>query len=301
MTDIRQRTIKHLLEGLDETEAEKSEPFRKLLGDDNEHVAIWGKLILERPKHPLDAFGEAKPDVLTEPEGDEAPPRRPSSPLVLGTYTLGFHRPNPQPGTITLYADNLKNFFHSLLWELHREFPNYPADLGTARAVAEWAVDKTYWHERFHHSMDVLRFLFRIPVPSLPSLQEEALAVAFSRRWLTERYRFASHRTLPSVLWTALMDLGFRYTSPGYRDWGRYADEPGFRWGVMHYLLSCNKSSKRWYSPLWGNYTHVQVRKLLALGIGINFHLLVKPREIVYTFFEQFRVFFLPVFEGLDG
>jgi len=33
------------------------------------------------------------------------------------------------------------------------------------------------------------------------------------------------------------------------------------------------------------------------LGLELN----VKPREIVYTFFEEFRVFFLPVFEGLDG
>ncbi len=102
MTDIRQQTIGHLLAGLDEHPKEsRHEAVEKLLGleGENEHLARWGDLILEKPGYSLEAFGEPRPDMQ---ESEEEEPGHPPSPLVLGTYTLGFHRlANPKPGIIT--------------------------------------------------------------------------------------------------------------------------------------------------------------------------------------------------------
>jgi len=267
MTDIRRQTTEHLLAGLEEQaptferRKEASVSASKKHPDPDVRTLTWGRLVLHRPEYPLEAFGEPEPDVC-EPERESPPPGRPrppASPLILGTYTLGLQ--HARPGLVTLYADNLKRYFHSLLWQLGEDFPHYPADRGIAEAIAEWTVEKTYWHERFHHAMDVLRTLFG--ARNRPDPTEEALAVAFSRRWLSERYRSASQRPLPQSLWLRLMELGFQYQSPGYRDWGRHVDEAGFAQGIIRYLALDEETT-------WGRLDLNAAERLEKLGVQLT-------------------------------
>jgi len=176
---------------------------------------------------PMDAFLRPSPDV----EGREERPQEHGSddnaPCVLGSY-----QSMRSPGVIKLNKNNLINFFWRLVLDIDTALPGWNWREEDLEMLSEWAVDKTYYHERFHHSMDVLRYLF--DVQSFDSLREEALAVAYSRY----HYRNINggYRNKHSILLDEFFHLAFCYTSPGYRDWQQYGDVAALQTGVCEYL-----------------------------------------------------------------
>jgi hypothetical protein len=141
------------------------------------------------------------------------------------------------PGVIKLNKNNLINFFWRVVLDIDTALPDWNWREDDLNILSEWVVDKTYYHERFHHSMDVLRHLF--DVQSYDILQEEALAVAYSRYHLHDndgrhyrQYRLSAGK----ILMNEFYRLAFCYTSPGYRDWQKYADVDALQSGVCEYL-----------------------------------------------------------------
>jgi hypothetical protein len=166
---------------------------------------------------PLETFMHTTPDVECEHNEDI---------ILLGSYT--FMR---SPGLITLYGDNLVSFFWRVALEIDREIPNIRWQLNDFEMLSEWVIDKTLWHERFHHSMDVLRHLFN--VNTYHRLSEEALAVAYS-------YNYMSDKGCPNVkqctIFGKFMSLAYQYTSPGYKDWKQFEDKKALELGICDYL-----------------------------------------------------------------
>lgn len=184
-------------------------------------------LLLDRNVEPppLSAFLRPPPDVLEQEHPDE-----PFYGWDKSVTCLGYYRLMGRPGRIVLMQDNLLHFFLRLTLEIDQYLSGWRWQQADFDSLVEWVVNKTYWHERFHHSMDVLRYVGN--VRRFDRLQEEALAVAYSHYYLNQKYR-AYRRPIhnQSVLWAAFLHLAYQYTSPGYRDWRLFADEPGVKKG----------------------------------------------------------------------
>lgn len=172
------------------------------------------------------------PDVEGLDESHRPPNDMPEAVSILGSY-----RPMRSPGLITLNADNLTQFFWRIALDINRALPDIQWQEEDLYVLSEWVVDKTFWHERFHHSMDILRHLFN--VQTFSSLHEEALAVAYSRYQLAEehpRYRHNRIKGPQAVIWDEFMKLAYQYTSAGYRDWTQYGDLTSLKPGICDYL-----------------------------------------------------------------
>lgn len=181
---------------------------------------------------PLQVFLEPPPDIEDLDEH------------TCGQILLGSYRPMRSPGIITLYNKNLINFFWRLVLEIDAALPGWNWREEELKILAKWVVDKTYFHERFHHSMDVLRHLF--DVQTYDRLQEEALAVAYARNHLYEGNRYRYPPSEPQhVLLVEVLRLAFCYTSPGYRDWHQYPDLATLQTGVSQYLNIKNSTKLR--------------------------------------------------------
>ncbi len=147
-------------------------------------------------------------------------------PLTL----LGSYSPMRSPGIITLYKDNLKQFFHTLVMEILKN--GYSINKYEIKAIAKLIVYKTYYHEIFHFDCDVLRCLFG---GHIQSNIEEALAVSRSRmRIIAEKYN--KFFGLNSNIFDFILKEAYQYTSKGYRDWINYADLNKFKHGLLDYI-----------------------------------------------------------------
>lgn len=179
---------------------------------------------------PLEKFMAPEPDIEGHDDRTRRPSERSESVIVLGSY-----RPMRSPGLITLYQQNLTEYFWSLTVEIEKALRYVRWTENDLSKLAEWTVDQTFWHERFHHSMDVLRHL--LDVQSFDCLQEEALAVAFSRYYLIQEHRRYRRRDLSQVvIWDEFIKLAYQYRSPGYCDWVYYADPAALKAGICDYL-----------------------------------------------------------------
>lgn len=184
---------------------------------------------------PLSVFLRPEPDVEGIAGTDERPREQGgdnAAPSVLGSYQA-----MRSPGVIKLNQHNLINFFWRLVLDIDATLPGWQWQKEDLELLSEWVVDKTYYHERFHHSMDVLRYMFN--VQTFDRLQEEALAVAYSRYHLHDnnRHYYRHHRgSAGHILIEEFFRLAFCYTSPGYRDWQQYGDKAALQSGVCDYL-----------------------------------------------------------------
>lgn len=172
---------------------------------------------------PLDAILHPQPDVLCER-------LHPDERVVLGTYT-----PIRSPGVITLYIHNIRNFF----WRIIEELTNQPLRAfitkGDLERIALLTTTKTLHHEVFHFNCDVFRLLFSA---AYDVEGEESLAVAYSRLRIESEQRNANTQLgrINAVLYSSVMDIAYRYTSPGYRDWYQFADHVRFKDGLVRYI-----------------------------------------------------------------
>ncbi len=175
----------------------------------------------------LEAFLSPPPDIDAEGEHCFGHHQHAQG-ILLGVYYRMGHS-----GTLGLYEENLEQFFWRILLEINAQFSHWRWSYADLKELSVWVVEKTYWHERFHHSMDVLRHLFN--VNSFNTFNEEALAVAYSRYHLTHHYRRWPEED-QQVLWDAFLALVYRYSSPGYSEWRQFADESSLKSGICEYL-----------------------------------------------------------------
>jgi len=173
------------------------------------------------------------------------------SSILLGSYQ-SMH----SQGIVTLYSSNLTNFFWRLVLDIDAALPTWNWRQEDFKILAEWVANQTYYHERFHHSMDGLRLMF--DVQTFDNFMEEALAVAYSRyslnqdawnkrRDLNVSVKRVLNREAPAerVLRGEFLRLAFCYSSPGYRDWQQYADVAALQTGVCDYLGLKNRTKLR--------------------------------------------------------
>ena len=177
--------------------------------------------IILHPKD-LEAYMNPPSDIL-EP-GQESPCESDDS-LTLGSYSE-----MSSPGVVRLYLDNLKDFFHSLVFRSLRA--GHPISSKELKLIAKIVVYKTYWHELFHFDCNVLRVLFGGHKD--PNI-EEALAVAraWARITAEKGYKFWG---ISPVLFDFIVSEAFKYTSPGYKDWVNYSNENDFQHGLLRYI-----------------------------------------------------------------
>ncbi|MBF0399125.1 MAG: hypothetical protein HQK78_20290, partial [Desulfobacterales bacterium] len=178
----------------------------------------------------LESILQEAPDIesILNPEPDVFIERTiPESKTILGAYT-----PMKSPGVITLYSNNIKNFFWRIVQVLTRKLYGFFITKPDLERLAILITRKTYYHEIFHFNCDVFRLLFGC---SYDILNEEALAVAYSRNTLkVERSNGNSQiGRMNAVIYNTVMDRAFRYTSPGYRNWRNFPDEFSLKNGLI--------------------------------------------------------------------
>lgn len=173
-------------------------------------------------------FLEPEPDVLEAPEHPHPTRECGEHPTLLGVYV-----PMQSPGRIILIEGNLRRFYWSLIARLwHRHPYLFPRDL---EGAAQLVVQKTYQHERFHFHCDVLCHLLG---GRYDRLQEEALAVAWSRAWIQQMQWSSKAKRMNPALFIDLMEGAFAYRSPGYRDWVLFADRARFAPALLDYVAA---------------------------------------------------------------
>ncbi len=180
----------------------------------------------------LEDFMSPPPDVL-EADDPVHPWDKNSHPVsVLGDYQC-MH----SAGKIRLYTENLTLFFWRLALDIEQSLPGMRWNASELKVLTEWVVNKTYWHERFHHSLDVIRRL--LAIHHIDIWHEEALAVAYSRYYLIEKtfnVRARQRNTELAVIWDVFIHFAFQYQSQGYRDWVHYSDLSALKTGICDYL-----------------------------------------------------------------
>jgi len=166
---------------------------------------------------PEQILSEMPPDV-----GDDV------SPFVLGSY-----RPMNSPGLITLNVVNLQQFYWSVVREIARRLPGFPFFKQDLEFLATFIVEKTWHHELFHHSMEVLRHL----VNGAPyDLEEEALAVAHARRCLRESKWNSQIGRMGKIMYNLAMDIAFVGYAPPYSGWMNYDSPERLQAGIVDLL-----------------------------------------------------------------
>lgn len=205
-----EQTIDHLLSNLkNAAEGEYGEliDLGQLLKEEN----------LEEFMNPETDTPDEGPVILEEPKVS-----------VLGRY---YHMQSP--GTLVLYKHNIKKFFDTVLMKVIQRVPFITRNdlAASARLIAI----NIYHHEIFHFDCNVLRLMFGV---TQNKLKEEALAVAWSRLKIAEDRKVWQSviGRMNGVIYGMLMEMTYKYQSPGYRDWPDYADEISFKNGLTDYL-----------------------------------------------------------------
>ena len=156
----------------------------------------------------------------------------------VSVIVLGSYRPMCSPGIITLNASNLHTFYWSVLKEISRLLPGFSFSRQDLEFLVDFIVEKTWHHELFHHSMEVLRLLVN-GQPYLP--HEESLAVAYSRQCLREKPWNSKIGRLGRVVLNHAMDIAFQGYSYPYNDWHRYDSPERLCRGIVDLLQPAQK------------------------------------------------------------
>ena len=239
---------------IDQLNKEMANQINRLPEGEMGEVILDDSLFHEIPE--VDAFLEPPEDVMIDAPGtldDEGInyilKRRP---LLLGVYI-----PMSSPGQVVLFGKNLDRFYWSLVNAIRHKVPYMTKlDLHAAWSVV---LMKTHEHELFHYNINVLQEMFG---GSYTPTIEEALAVAWARMKIQEKRGVwqSSIGRMNGLFYSLLMRKAFDYRSPGYRDWGLYADEVRFKPALLDYIKPNN------YARLQGN--GVDMERLLYGMIG---------------------------------
>lgn len=166
---------------------------------------------------PKELLHDMPPDVGNEVSG-----------MVLGLY-----QPMNSPGVITLNQDNLKRFYWSVVREISRSLPGLPFSRQDLEFLVDFIVLKTWHHELFHHSMEVMRHLVN---GQAYTPDEEPLAVAYSRQCLRDNAWNSKVGRLGKVVYNLVMDIAFDCYPAPYRDWPRYDAPERLKRGIVDLL-----------------------------------------------------------------
>ncbi|CAG0949574.1 hypothetical protein ANRL3_00133 [Anaerolineae bacterium] len=167
---------------------------------------------------PAQILSELPPDV-----GDDV------NPILL----LGSYRPMASPGLITLYVGNLQRFYWSVVREMARRLPGFPFPRQDLEFLVTFIVEKTWHHELFHHSMEVLRRLLNGQPYGPP---EEAMAIAYARQCLRKSAWNSKVGRLGKVMLNLAMEIAFDGYRPPYRDWPQYDSPESLQRGIADLL-----------------------------------------------------------------
>lgn len=140
---------------------------------------------------------------------------------------LGSYRRMNSKGIVSLNADNLQVFFWSIVFELACK-QRYIFTREKIEELAMLCVEKTLYHELFHHFTDVHSYVvygFRYDY-----VTEEAMAVACSR--LLVGFESKSNQAYVSDFY----DLAYSYNSRGYRDWINFKSDEQFLLNLISYM-----------------------------------------------------------------
>ncbi len=151
----------------------------------------------------------------------------------VSAMLLGSYQPMKSPGVITLNMANLYTFYWSVVRELCRILPRFSFSKQDLEWLVDFIVEKTWHHELFHHSMEVLRRLIN-GQPFVP--HEESLAVAYSRQCLREKSWNSKISRLGKVMFNHAMDIAFHGYSFPYDDWPSYDSPEKLRSGIVDLL-----------------------------------------------------------------
>lgn len=182
--------------------------------------------IISKDKYPRD------PSFYLEQPPDTSPENIDSDSKLLGSYS---HMSSP--GKIVLYRKNLHGFFWSIVRNILANNWSIRVTTNDLHCTADLIVMKTFRHEQFHFCCDVFRHLF---LSRFDRMTEEALAVAFSRQKIL-KYRQDGRTTIAKIqpyFYELVMEIAFAYTSPGYKDWGKYADPMIFDNKLVQYGMN---------------------------------------------------------------
>jgi hypothetical protein len=169
---------------------------------------------------PAELLRDMPPDVGYELRG-----------MVLGSY-----QPMKSPGVITLNQDNLMRFYWSVVREITRSLPGLPFSKQDLEFLVDFIVYKTWHHELFHHSMEVIRHFVN---GQAYTPDEEPLAVAYSRQCLRDNAWNSKVGRLGKVIYNSAMEIAFDCYPLPYKDWLRYSifqsrHEPERSWYVIN-------------------------------------------------------------------
>lgn len=143
---------------------------------------------------------------------------------------LGSYKPMKSPGVITLYQENLNRFYWSVVREITRSLPSLPFSKQDLEFLVDFIVLKTWHHELFHHSMEVMRHL----VNGHPyTTDEEPLAVAYSRQCLRGCPWSSKVSRLGKVIYNSAMEIAFDCYPAPYRDWPNYDSPERLKSGIV--------------------------------------------------------------------
>jgi hypothetical protein len=195
----------------------------------------------EIDRYPVSEMGEMEIDSLEidrfpDPEEFVNPkPDIESEGPLKGRDVLGSYRPMRSPGVITLYPQNLSNFFWSMIKSCYRKARINFITRPDMERVLHLVVTKTYQHELFHFGSDVLRTLF---ASNFDPFKEEALAVAYARQQilLSRANGNSQIGRLDGVIFHTVLREAFQYRSLGYREWVNFSDEWDFKQGLLDYF-----------------------------------------------------------------
>jgi len=138
---------------------------------------------------------------------------------------LGSYRRMRSPGIITFYSKNLTGFYWFVIRELVSR--NHVISAEMLKDIAKRVINKTLYHELFHHFTDFNRN-YTDGRSHYNYLIEEALAVAFSRIYLGKEHYSSS-------LSTSFFEIAYRYTGLGYQDWVHYQNDSDFIEKLIEY------------------------------------------------------------------
>jgi hypothetical protein len=150
-------------------------------------------------------------------------------PLTLDDHNnyLGSYRRMNSKGVVSLNADNLQVFFWSIIFELACN-QRYIFTKEKIEELAMLCVEKTLYHELFHHFTDANSYVvngFRYDYCT-----EEAMAVACSR--LLVGFESKSNQSYVSDFY----ELAYSYKSRGYCDWINFKSDEQFLLNLISYM-----------------------------------------------------------------
>jgi hypothetical protein len=144
---------------------------------------------------------------------------------------LGVYMRMQSPGKIILYLEKLTIFLLQNMLYLSRQ--GHSVRVGHVKQMANIVVNKTYFHEQFHHLSDVSGYMFN---SVYDKDTEEALACAFSYHKMLGHIKKSKEIDSDEPIIKNLIDAIYVYYGKGYRDWVNYSNESKLRGGLDAYL-----------------------------------------------------------------